>query len=61
MVLTHSLYLFTQSILKGLDKDTHVHGDVNRERSLFSTDLRVHKLRLVATQCLYHTVVHEHS
>jgi hypothetical protein len=30
-VLTHSLYLITKSILKGLDKDTHIHGDVNIE------------------------------
>ena len=28
-VLAHSLYLLTQSILhKGLDIDTHIHGDV---------------------------------
>jgi len=60
-VLAHSLYLLTLSILEGLDKDTHVHGDVNRERSLFSIDLQAHKLRLVVTQSLYHTVVYEHS
>jgi hypothetical protein len=31
MVLAHTLYLLTYSILEGLDKDTHIHGDVNRE------------------------------
>jgi len=54
-VLTHSLYLITSSILEGLDKDTHIHGDVNREKASalkLSTDMHADTLRLVVTQSL---------
>jgi hypothetical protein len=39
--------LITSSILEGLDKDTHIHGDVNRETASalkLSTDMHAHTL-----------------
>jgi hypothetical protein len=49
-VLAHSLYLLTLSILEYLDKDIHVHGDVNREEALLTAQTSAHELRLVVTQ-----------
>jgi len=53
MALAHSLYVLTQSILEGLDKDTHfMVTSIERLSTLDSTDMR-HKLSLVDTLSLW--------